>query len=1105
MSLDPVGARSAPRFETAVRRRGIERAVNTDLAEVVLFVAPSGFGKSVAAAQVARSDWYDTSIWVDCSLIDPSEPHTLLHETLVAIGWDCPSPTPVTNPLLPDNPQRDVDKVLREALRAFVDTRLCLVLDGLPEGLPMRSLLALTSHLRTVPDCVFTVIGTTRSCDTVDSDLGQASVLGPEFLRMSDLESRQLVAAIAGEMPDEDTIQRIIDVSGGQAALVCLLGRHTAAGRIQDVLAGKLTVDLDALLYASANTQLTQDDRDVLFATSLLRQGSTMDLHAVLENGQEHLLGRVAERVPLVHSENGDGRATFCVHDLAATAFSRPTWAASHVPDWERILHDVLARLDATNRYDRLFETALAAGVKSTTLGDWAVRRGSALLDSGQLALLGAVLDALGPMVSIQRPELLLLQARVLREQQCYEQALRKSQVAYRLATHDDGAPLENEALLLNARLQLDLGLIGDAARSLEAYMRVASCDAAADSSVLAQAYLAACRSYVGDYGAAASHMRSATSALASVESAEVRARVAICSAATDGLVGGRWDVVLEQFQVLADDSALSLGTRLQVRGNLGTVLCEMGRTERAGELLAQTLEECRESGFKMLERAFLGSMAAVEASRGNYAAASDMVDSAMLGHEEAGDMLELGHTLAYHSAWLRAQGLVERSLLKAERVLEAGAVSECEWLQWIGLLELGAGYLAEGDLPGARRQAVAVLTEARAAGAQFHALCAELLLAELDRRDGDLSSALSRILPHRDYILTGSANWQLCMYIRAFPGLLGLLSLAIDPFDFPVQLLRSLAAVEPQRLLAACRDELSPSAWHALSTRMQGDGSGLSGAARQCRCTVSLFGETFVGTTHGSIGAGDWKKSKARLLFLMLVLANGREIPREQILDYLWPEMDEVRARNNFYVVWSAMKLALMPGADKTTPCAYAVNSRGVCKLDTRFVQSDIARFEDLVARLHASSLPTERLSLCEELAIVYQGELLPGDIYEDWFARARERYRVDFADAMLQASSLLHQRGEIPRALMMARRGLAEDPLREDLGQAALQLQIASGQRSAAIDTFMSIKRRLCDDLGIDPSAETVRLYEQVLSMEEMGEYLPDGDDAGEPETAL
>jgi DNA-binding SARP family transcriptional activator len=86
-----------------------------------------------------------------------------------------------------------------------------------------------------------------------------------------------------------------------------------------------------------------------------------------------------------------------------------------------------------------------------------------------------------------------------------------------------------------------------------------------------------------------------------------------------------------------------------------------------------------------------------------------------------------------------------------------------------------------------------------------------------------------------------------------------------------------------------------------------------------------------------------------------------------------------------------------------------------------------------------------------------------------------------------MMRAAALLEARGDAQGGVSLLRRALQHDPWREDLYQAALRLQMVAGQRSAAIETYMTCRSRLVEDLGIDPSSETKRLYEQVLGMEE------------------
>ena len=56
-----------------------------------------------------------------------------------------------------------------------------------------------------------------------------------------------------------------------------------------------------------------------------------------------------------------------------------------------------------------------------------------------------------------------------------------------------------------------------------------------------------------------------------------------------------------------------------------------------------------------------------------------------------------------------------------------------------------------------------------------------------------------------------------------------------------------------------------------------------------------------------------------------------------------------------------------------------------------------------------------------------------------------------------------------------------------REDVYVALMRAQIASLQRTAALQTYFACRRYLADDLGIDPSAETMRLYRSIIEVEE------------------
>jgi DNA-binding SARP family transcriptional activator len=285
---------------------------------------------------------------------------------------------------------------------------------------------------------------------------------------------------------------------------------------------------------------------------------------------------------------------------------------------------------------------------------------------------------------------------------------------------------------------------------------------------------------------------------------------------------------------------------------------------------------------------------------------------------------------------------------------------------------------------------------------------------------------------------------------------------------------------------------------WRALGLRLLGEEEFARFLSRDGLpvCHVRFFGSLEVTVGGRSIREKDWHKRKARLLFAMLVSRRGYDVPREQIFEHLFADMDPERAKNNLYVSWSTMKSVLLGTGGKGAELPYLEAIGGVCRAVSANIRSDIDDFDKLLASAAqheaAGEHPAALLDY-EALSSLYRGELLPGDVYDDWFSELREHYRITFVDAMLSACALLMDADDPGNALVFVRRAIQTDSLREDLYQAALRCQIAAGQRSGAIDTYVQCRSKLADDLGLDPSVETRALYDQILAMEDKPRVIP------------
>ncbi|MDO4291477.1 MAG: BTAD domain-containing putative transcriptional regulator, partial [Eggerthellaceae bacterium] len=224
--------------------------------------------------------------------------------------------------------------------------------------------------------------------------------------------------------------------------------------------------------------------------------------------------------------------------------------------------------------------------------------------------------------------------------------------------------------------------------------------------------------------------------------------------------------------------------------------------------------------------------------------------------------------------------------------------------------------------------------------------------------------------------------------------------------------------------------------------------------------------------------------RRKAKTLLALLVLSHGRETSRDRLSGLLWPDRELEASRRNFYSVWSHLKRTL----EVDGRCPYLIRSPTGCRLDARLVSSDAYDFEALTrSLLFGTSDKEDWEHLYARVSGEFAEELAPYEEHNEVIDALRDRYRVQLVDGLVAASTRLGMQGEARGSLWFAREALGRDKTREDAYVALMEAQIASGQRSAALDTYFSCRRFLTEQLGIDPSPRIVDLYCSVIETEE------------------
>ncbi len=214
-------------------------------------------------------------------------------------------------------------------------------------------------------------------------------------------------------------------------------------------------------------------------------------------------------------------------------------------------------------------------------------------------------------------------------------------------------------------------------------------------------------------------------------------------------------------------------------------------------------------------------------------------------------------------------------------------------------------------------------------------------------------------------------------------------------------------------------------------------------------------------------------RKVEALLSYLVL---HPEEHPREKLAALFWGDSSDAQARHSLRTALLTLRKQLGDEiliAERETVQVNPTFPLWVDALEFAKIADVKVQSSDLSSRPVADPL--------QSVIALYQGDLL-SDFYDDWIAPLREHYRTLYLDTLLRLVEYSRSRSEYERAIDFAQKVLASDPTNEKAYQHLMFCYLQQGDRGAALQQYEECVRILQTDLGVEPSAETIALYEWI-----------------------
>ncbi|WP_128381410.1 AfsR/SARP family transcriptional regulator [Streptomyces cavernae] len=221
------------------------------------------------------------------------------------------------------------------------------------------------------------------------------------------------------------------------------------------------------------------------------------------------------------------------------------------------------------------------------------------------------------------------------------------------------------------------------------------------------------------------------------------------------------------------------------------------------------------------------------------------------------------------------------------------------------------------------------------------------------------------------------------------------------------------------------------------------------------------------------------------RAILGLLAVSRGQQLPFSGLADALWGERPPPSASNVIQTHIKHLRRLLEPGRPPRAPSTVLPRLGDGYALRVPRDDIDLLRFRELVAAAEAARRGGDRTRaaalLADALALWQQPPLadLPHlAAHPTVVALAGERRGVvaQYGEAMIAA-------GRSADVLPVLAETAAAQPLDEDAQARLIRAYEAVGRRDQAVAVYRRSRRRLADELGVDPGPELTEAYAAVL----------------------
>jgi ATP/maltotriose-dependent transcriptional regulator MalT len=303
----------------------------------------------------------------------------------------------------------------------------------------------------------------------------------------------------------------------------------------------------------------------------------------------------------------------------------------------------------------------------------------------------------------------------------------------------------------------------------------------------------------------------------------------------------------------------------------------------------------------------------------------------------------------------------------------------------------------------------------------------------------------------------------------------------AVDVWDYVTELLTTcladLAAPELTRLTRHDNRTIADKAWEIRQAIHRADLPHLR---------LQTLGGFRLWRGEALVEEKEWEGHQPQLLLKAIVAHGPQGVPKDVLMEDLWPEASPHLSEKNFKVNLHRLRKTLEPVPDKTLGFSYVHLKASLVSLDPELCQVDAYQFISLCQQGEKAEQAGDfkgAIALYRQAVDLYEGDFFSEELYHPWVETKREELRERLLAVLYRLAKLYEDRGSLVKATDCYVKIVQTDPLAEAACRRLMQLYAQRGLRNAALRVYEECRKSLQEMLNTEPEEVTTAVYRKVL----------------------